>query len=848
MADVLIKFTADTDGLKAEVKAVTEATDKIGEAASKAGKEAADSFKQAGQAAAAAFSSKEVKKSLDDQIKSVDELKIGIKQLYDEEIKLLSAGKKNSEAYKKNIEDAAKLRVELQKLTGGLVNQDKATDKLIGKSVSLKTQLKALKDELNKLETQGKENTAQFAQTALAAAKLEDQISDTNERVRVLASDTFKFDAAVGAVQGLAAGFAVAQGAAALFGEENKDLEKVIAKTQGAIALLNGVQEIANLLSGQSAVKLAVLTTAQNLFNTSVAGGGKALKIFTSALAVTGLGALVIALGFVVNAIMKVAESSELAQSALRGLEATNAQLNKKIIESQEQLDLARGKISEKEAQRNQIQRQQKEDLTKQIIANDKALLAAEESISNARRLKQFAFTEKQNLAADNLLRKANETKAKIIKEGEDNIAKINKDYQNQYAVTYVKANDKEVEVTEDKVNKVIEAEKIKYATLEQIILLGTKRIASIDKLYADNRLQANKESIAAQKSVLQAELELTKSALNIELMERKENGEDQVALNAEILLKKEKAQLDYADAIKAIDDEILANEEKNQQESKDNVDKWVKYRADQKKKQAEEDKKENEKQIDLIFEYAAAIQGVFNQLNELSKQQTENRIADINTQYKVELDAINSTFNTERQKQRERAALELRTNRQIAAEKTKQAKQDKAIALFNAIIGTAQSIVKTGQQLGYPAAIPFQILAGVIGAAQIATIASKPIPKFEKGGWIKGKRHSQGGELIEGETDEFIVKRDRAVKHPKLLEAMNTSSRALSQYIDKNYVRPAVMNYMLGKKQDSMSVNVNATLNSKSMENEIKGLRRDMRKRINQSNKPDNRYSWHNN
>jgi hypothetical protein len=841
MADVLIKFTADTDGLKAEVKAVTEATDKIGESAARAGKEAADSFKQAGQAAAAAFSSKEVKKSLDDQIKSVDELKIGIKQLYDEEIKLLSAGKKNSEAYKKNIEDAAKLRVELQKLTGGLVNQDKATEKLIGKSVSLKTQLKALKDELNKLETQGKENSTQFAQTALAAAKLEDQIGDTNERVRVLASDTFKFDAAVGAVQGLAAGFAVAQGAVALFGAESKDLEKVIARTQGAIALLNGVQEVANLLSGQSAIKLAILTTAQNLFNTSVAGGGKALKIFSSALAVTGLGALVIALGFVVNALMKIAESSELAQSALLGLEATNAQLNKKIIESQEQLDLARGKITEKEAQRNQIQRQQKEDLTKQLIANDKALAAAEEEISNARSLKQLAFTERQNLSADNLLRLANERKAKIIAQGEDNIAKINEDYQNQYAITYVKENEKEVKAVKDKTKKVVKEEEIKYATLEQVILLGTKRIASIDKLYAENRLQANKESIAAQKSVIQAELEQTKAALNVELMERKANGENQVALNAEILLRKEKAQLDYADSIKAIDDEILANEEKNQEESQANVDKWVKYRADQKKKQLDADKKANKEQIDLIFEYASAIADVFNSLNALNKQLSENRIADITLQSQTELDAINASFDTERQKQRERSALELRTNRQIAAEKTKQAKQDKALALFNATIFTAQQIAK------YAGNIPLMILAALAGAAQIAIIASKPIPKFERGGVVGGQLHSQGGTMIEAERDEFITNRKQSLKHRGALEAMNKSSEAFKAYIDKTYVRPAVMNYMLGKKNESMSVNVNATLNSQSMENEIRGMRKDMRKRMNQSNKPDTRYSWHN-
>jgi hypothetical protein len=839
-ANILVTFTADSDSLDASVKQATKDIAVIGDKAAEAGKKASDSFKDAGKSAAAAFSSGQVKAAIDSQVKSIDSLKAGIKKLYDEEIKLLSAGQKQSAAYKKNIEDAAKLRAELDKLTKGTTVYGNETVKVDKAAVSLKTQLKNLKAELSDLEIQGKDNTAQFAQTAFAAARLEDQIGDTNERVRVLASDTFKFDAAVGAVQGLAAGFAVAQGAVALFGAESKDLEKVIARTQGAIALLNGVQEVANLLSGQSAVKLAILTAAQNVFNTSVAGGGRALKIFTSALAITGIGALVVAIGLVVNALMKVAESSELAQSALRSLEATNAQLNKKIIESQEQLDLARGKITEKEAQRNQIQRQQKEDLTKQLIANDKALAAAEESISSAQSLKRFAFTEKQNLAADNLLRLANERKAKIIAQGEDNIARINEDYQNQYAITYVKENEKEVKAVKDKTKKVVKEEEIKYATLEQVILLGTNRIANIDKLYAENRLQANKESIAAQKSVIQAELEQTKAALNVELMERKANGENQVALNAEILLRKEKAQLDYADAIKSIDDEILANEEKNQEESQANVDKWVKYRADQKKKQLDADKKANKEQIDLIFEYASAISDVFNSLNALSKQASENRIADITTQSQTELDAINLSFDTERQKQRERSALELRTNRQIAAEKTKQAKQDKALALFNAIIGSAAAVAAAKS-------IPLKIIMAIAGAAQIAAIAAKPIPKFERGGVIGGQRHSQGGTMVEAERDEFITNRKQSIKHRGALEAMNKSSEAFKAYIDKTYVRPAVMNYMLGKKNESMNLSVNATLNSKSMENTLNSMHRTMKKQAKQSQITDTRYSWHN-
>ena len=843
MADVLIKFTADTDGLKAEVKAVTEATDKIGEAASKAGKEAADSFKQAGQAAAAAFSSKEVKKSLDDQIKSVDELKIGIKQLYDEEIKLLSAGKKNSEAYKKNIEDAAKLRVELQKLTGGLVNQDKATDKLIGKSVSLKTQLKALKDELNKLETQGKENTAQFAQTALAAAKLEDQISDTNERVRVLASDTFKFDAAVGAVQGLAAGFAVAQGAAALFGTESKELEKVVARTQGAIALLNGVQEVANLLTGQAPIKLAIMSAAQkvnaastvqaaaaqNLFGASILSSARAFNILKGAFIASGIGLVIVLVGELINYLDRLTAANERTKKTFEDASlsiknnAKNLEDYKvRIINAQEQIAVSTGTLTEAQAKQNKQQREFTKELTdvlKPLYNAQQQLLVQEKNLLKERE----AGSDNIGLA---ISREVGLKNTRIA------LAKVNAEIE------------KTTKLATQSLRSEIAAEKDSVESKEKVITVEDRVKHSID--------DTNK-SLIVQKDAFDALTDQSKLiSLGETLVEFDARTNEELLTQRATFLKKEEIlgrggldnRIDIITTegkakIAAIRDELGFTSDANNKIEIIEAETQAAIRAER--------KRTNEETIQQIFEYASAIQGVFNSLNELSKQQTENRIADINLQSQTELAAINASFDTERQKQRERSALELRTNRQIAAEKTKQAKQDKAIALFNAIIGTAQSIVKTGQQLGYPAAIPFQILAGVIGAAQIATIASKPIPKFEKGGWIKGKRHSQGGELIEGETDEFIVKRDRAVKHPKLLEAMNTSSRALSQYIDKNYVRPAVMNYMLGKKQDSMSVNVNATLNSQSMENEIKGLRRDMRKRINQSNKPDNRYSWHN-
>jgi hypothetical protein len=165
---------------------------------------------------------------------------------------------------------------------------------------------------------------------------------------------------------------------------------------------------------------------------------------------------------------------------------------------------------------------------------------------------------------------------------------------------------------------------------------------------------------------------------------------------------------------------------------------------------------------------------------------------------------------------------------------------------LFEVAINTASSIVKTGAQLGYPAAIPFQILAAAIGGIQLAAIAAKPIPKFEKGGLIGGKLHSQGGTMIEAEQGEYMVNRRQTAKHRRELDAMNTSTEAFRRMIDERYVRPALMGYSAGRRGKD-GVTVNASLNSKSMEKEMRAMRKDLKNRnvIVNINQQDSRYSW---
>jgi hypothetical protein len=101
-------------------------------------------------------------------------------------------------------------------------------------------------------------------------------------------------------VQGITAGFQIAQGAAALFGSENEDLQKSLLKVQGAMALATGVQQVANLLNKDSILITQGQAAAQALYATAVGASTGAMKAFRIALLATGIGAAIAAVGLLV--------------------------------------------------------------------------------------------------------------------------------------------------------------------------------------------------------------------------------------------------------------------------------------------------------------------------------------------------------------------------------------------------------------------------------------------------------------------------------------------------------------------------------------------------------------------
>jgi hypothetical protein len=245
---------------------------------------------------------------------------------------------------------------------------------------SAKQRLREMQKELIAMAEAGQQGTDAFKRLEQQAGQLKDEIGDVNQRIKNLASDTKRIDAFVGAVQGIAAGFQIAQGAAALFGDENEDLQKAMLKVQGAIALANGVQQVANLLQKESAVMMGINTAATKLYAVVVGTATGAMRAFRIALAATGIGAIVVALGLAAEAMglftSKTEDNTDAQKDNKRALEDTAGTLEyyerKLKANGATEADLAKLRRQTLVNEKAELDRKLQEDVARYGVKNDK--------------------------------------------------------------------------------------------------------------------------------------------------------------------------------------------------------------------------------------------------------------------------------------------------------------------------------------------------------------------------------------------------------------------------------------------------------------------------------------------
>jgi hypothetical protein len=213
---------------------------------------------------------------------------------------------------------------------------------------SLRSQLRAAQADVAALSEKFGVTSQQAVEAAKRAGELKDKIGDAKALTDAFNPDA-KFKALSSSLAGVAGGFAAVQGGMALFGAESENVQKTLLKVQSAMALSQGLQAIgesvdsfkqlgAVIQSTTAFKKLDTLATAaatvvQRLFSSAVTTTAVSFNALKTAIVSTGIGALVVGLGYLVS---KMNESSDATEELSEKQKELNRQLEygKELAES----------------------------------------------------------------------------------------------------------------------------------------------------------------------------------------------------------------------------------------------------------------------------------------------------------------------------------------------------------------------------------------------------------------------------------------------------------------------------------------------------------------------------------
>ncbi len=223
-----------------------------------------------------------------------------------------------------NPEELTQLQESLQSITATF-------DGMSDKQRSMLTQLRNLKEAI----AQGPEGNPFFEQMVEDATELQERLKRVQQELKISSSNAPGIVATTQAVRGLVGGFAALQGVLALVSDNNEQLEGTIKTLVATMSVLQGIQQVSEVLDKNSALnvfltaqyrKLAATATTEQAVATGVLTGAttaQAAATTAAAAAQTGLntamklnpaGLLIAGLTAVVGAIQFFAKSTENAE------------------------------------------------------------------------------------------------------------------------------------------------------------------------------------------------------------------------------------------------------------------------------------------------------------------------------------------------------------------------------------------------------------------------------------------------------------------------------------------------------------------------------------------------------
>lgn len=293
-----------------------------------------------------------IEKGFADIDRIVDTNKASLAKLQEEYKRLSSeAAKAFSEArdadYRRYIEAAKNIQSEItlreklineaQASADQLLQEEKAlkkqketAEKNVSTQISLRTQLRNVREELALLEANGQRGTEAFKKLQQEAGRLTDAIGDATTQARIFSHDNRGLQGMISGLSGVVGAFSAAQGAVALFAGENENLQKVMLKVQSLMSITIGLQQVANTINKDSAFMLTTVAKAKELLaaatnKLTIALGGS--TIAAKALMATLTLGLSVAITVIIAALSKLQSKQAEAKKA-------QEEFNKKVSEA----------------------------------------------------------------------------------------------------------------------------------------------------------------------------------------------------------------------------------------------------------------------------------------------------------------------------------------------------------------------------------------------------------------------------------------------------------------------------------------------------------------------------------
>lgn len=411
-------------------------------------------------------------------------------------------------------------------------------------SDSLRARLKALTQQIAEMKLAGEDGTEQFKALVVEAGNIKDAMGDAAAEIKNAGSDTRTFDNLLGAAQAVAGGFAVAQGTAALFGDESEELQKTLLKVNAAMAVLQGLQSISAALEKEGALTLLATNIQLKVKNAQkiIENGLESQSVIVRGAATVAQTALNAAMSVNPIGILVVAVAGLIAVLATYGRSAAKAR------EQTTNLNVAlTSGIKAFEEQSESIKR------TGENAVNELENQGAAESKIAARRLEtEKQLAEKQKTIIDDLTKsKANNQEADLEKRKEidDKIRELQDKQEADEARLRDLAVKQQKILNEERLKNTIagleaelsaaaEGSQKQLNTQRKLIAARTALELNADGLLENERRaisekgrQADLEAVAAAKK---REIDLQLKAIDTQLINVKEGSQEELNFKKE--------------------------------------------------------------------------------------------------------------------------------------------------------------------------------------------------------------------------------------------------------------------------------------------------------------------------